>query len=786
MNTNTDIPRTCDVVVIGAGLGGLVCGLEMQRHGLKVVIAEKRRIAGGYAHHFKRGAYNFDASLHHIGGLEGGMTHKLLGPLGVLDRLDYDKPEILTISEFPDAVYRVPNNPQKAVTYLGELFPEEKDGLKELFSYSQRLKTEVIGPVLFPDFTIQREDMLSPANVDNTFEDLLKRFISDPRLMAILSQLWMYLGLPPSKSAANFSNCVFASGFVEGRYSLRGGSKALVEALTARFTEEGGILLLGKEVEHIETENKVVTGIVLNDGNVIKTSYVAANTSPLDILPGLVDEKELSSVFLMRLKNMEPSISAFSLYIGLDCRAEELGIPRGNSFYNHGNDLDKAYDDCLEARLKQTDWSLSFTSHSGASEDGKSYINFIEVTPASDWFELADDEYKKKKAETLEILLNKYDSRFPGLKEHTAVMEFGTPRTLRRYSGNAYGALYGFAQLVSQSNNRRISNRTPIKGLFLSGAWTQAGGGYEGTMMSGMKSAHMILEENGKKWDSGLKYAEATAESRGTDSASEDISTPDYKFYSNDYTIYPDDTDWTGFAKETAFLRFMDRARVRLLEQSEELRRISTMLDSYYVKLYSISVHFHSSGSVGECVKIQTGYRKSTSHRAAVDHLITGSSGQTILTGQAEIMFVTQQEELVELPEIYRHHAEIPFESPGLRLPKLLFTDLSNYRYESDFLISYEDTDMQGVVYNVSYVKLAQKMFWDMYREILPPGTDVSRIRAEHLDIRFLNAARLRDIVHVKAGYRPLDEKHFGIDYRMILKDSGSILTDIHMEYVID
>ena len=379
--------------------------------------------------------------------------------------------------------------------------------------------------------------------------------------------------------------------------------------------------------------------------------------------------------------------------------------------------------------------------------------------------------------------MNKYERRFPGLREHAEVIEFGTPRTMERYSSNPGGAIYGFAQSVSQSNNRRLSNRTPVEGLFLCGAWTQAGGGFEGTMMTGMKAAHMIIESAGRDWDTGLSHENPTGASSPANIPIPDFSTADYRFYRNSYEIFPDDSDYTGKAKETAFLRFMDRARVRLISQSEELQRISELLHSYYVKLYSISAHLHREASVGEKVSIHTGYKKSTTHRAGIDQCICGEDGRIVLTGRAEIMFVTTDGELVEVPSVYHDQPAVPFESPAAALPPLLFADLSNHIYEREFLVSYEDTDMQGVVYNVAYVKIAQKMLWEIRDEVLGPDRDFRELRCEHIDIRFLMPARLHETIVVKAGRRDIDENRFGIDYRMLLKETDTILTDVHLEY---
>jgi phytoene dehydrogenase-like protein len=53
-----------DAVVIGAGIGGLVCANLLAREGLAVLLVEQHYMAGGYCSTFRRGGYTFDASTH--------------------------------------------------------------------------------------------------------------------------------------------------------------------------------------------------------------------------------------------------------------------------------------------------------------------------------------------------------------------------------------------------------------------------------------------------------------------------------------------------------------------------------------------------------------------------------------------------------------------------------------------------------------------------------------------------------------------------------------------------
>src|SRR3989304_2366012 len=57
-----------DVIVIGAGIGGLVCGTFLAKASKKVLIIEQHHTPGGYCTSFKRKGFIFDSAVHHIGG----------------------------------------------------------------------------------------------------------------------------------------------------------------------------------------------------------------------------------------------------------------------------------------------------------------------------------------------------------------------------------------------------------------------------------------------------------------------------------------------------------------------------------------------------------------------------------------------------------------------------------------------------------------------------------------------------------------------------------------------
>ena len=60
------------VIIIGAGLGGLVCGKFLSHRGFTVTILEQSTQAGGALQTFVRDGIRFDTGFHSVGGLDRG------------------------------------------------------------------------------------------------------------------------------------------------------------------------------------------------------------------------------------------------------------------------------------------------------------------------------------------------------------------------------------------------------------------------------------------------------------------------------------------------------------------------------------------------------------------------------------------------------------------------------------------------------------------------------------------------------------------------------------------
>ncbi|HUT76436.1 MAG TPA: FAD-dependent oxidoreductase, partial [Polyangia bacterium] len=791
------LPERVDVALIGSGLGSLACAIELARQGLGVLVLEQHRLAGGYAHGFRRKGYHFDVSLHHLGGMApGGMTHGVLYSLGVLDGISLDRRRMLFAADYPGLALVLPNDCDGIFTELKARFPAEGDGIDRLLALLVELKREVTGPTVDPEATAAGPPpRLIAVVADRTFGELIDEHVSDPRLRAILGQLWMYIGLPPSLSTATFSACVFCSTFVEGAFHVVGGGTALVRAMVDRLRELGGECATQCEVAAIEVEDGRATGVRLTNGTRVAAGTVIAGIDPWRVFGELLPQGAVSRVFHHRLDAMEPSVSLYSLYLGLDCPPSALGVPQGNYFNNHGFDIDASWRRALAGDVARTDWCMtSYECESEASmyPSGGGIVSMVEVTPPSDWHLLDEQTYRERKAEVERLMLAKAEARFPGIAAHAAVRELATPRTMTRYTGNRLGAVYGLAQTVGQSNSHRLRNRTPVHGLFLTGAWTWSGGGYEGAMMSGLQTANAVIEELGHARLAPLVRLHADAPSPalapsppGTRREPETrrYSAPDdarYRFHLP-VTVYGEDLNSRGCVDASAFLRFMDRGRCEAIEEICLARGQESWLTEYMVNVYRIDIRCATVTRLSDRQEVRTGIRRTSSHRAAFDQrIINATTGEIVVDGVVEVAFLDSERRLREVPaELVPGDAE----DTGPRPRMVPLGDDDRLPYRNHFRVYYEDTDAQGITYHVSYVRFCERALFDLSRTLwpeMPTEAWMRRFRpgVASVEVRYLNPSHLGDRVEVRTGVIEVSSHRVTFRQRIVEQATGRLLTD--------
>jgi all-trans-retinol 13,14-reductase len=761
-----------DIAVVGAGLGGLCCAVALARQGFAVQLLERHDKPGGYAHGFTRKGYRFDASLHHLGGLDdGAMTQGLLRWLGVLDALELERRPRLLRVELPGLDITLPNDPAALLRELGTRFPHQRAGLTSLFRTLRQLKRHVTGPTVDPDFDVPARERLTTTWADRTIGELLAEHIDDPLLATLLGAPWLYLGLPPSRAAASFGACVLGSTWMEGAWRLKGGGAALSRALVERLEALGGRCELRAEVSRILVEDGRVQGVALTDGRRVAAPVVVSGANPWQTYRALLPEGAVPARFLERLERMEPSPSMYALYLGLACPPGALGITEDEHFVLSSASADEAWARMVAGELEATDFSVASYEHADpdAAPPGGGVISMMELTPAADWLQLDRDAYMSRKAAVKERLLAKLCARFPGLAERIVVAELATPRTMWRYTLNHQGAVYGLAQLPQQAGRKRLGNRAPLAGLFLTGAWTWAGGGYEGALVSGLQTADAVL----------LQHPAPAPLPRGSLVGPSDAlpPIPDLEAEALDFPhrvpvrTFREALDTVGRVTPCALLRFLDRGRVEACEACSGDGADRSWLARYTVNVYRIEAELADHPPQGSQLEILTGLRRVSSHRAVFDQRVLDEAGATVLRAGVEVTFQDPELGLVPVPEGFADRPA-PQGGPGQGPRPVPFSDLDHFPARQPQRVYYEDTDAQGIVYHVTYLRWCEQLLEGLL------GSSGVRARIERLDIRYLEAARFAERLEIRAGARTREGHGAVVDLRMVRLEDQAVVAD--------
>jgi all-trans-retinol 13,14-reductase len=508
----------CDVIVIGSGIGGMTSAAALAHRGYKVLVFEAGLKPGGYCQSFSRKGFRFNTSVHKAGGyMSSYLKDCFLKELGVEDPLQWiNFPEFVQIEDFRSEIDNV-NLPEALCRY----FPQEADNVQRFFRETTQLFDE------FMHLERNRDDLtaFNPAKIPlfmkyqtATIGQILDDYFHDPRLKAILyavSEGTSFLvGLVPiTLFALSSGKC----------YLPVGGMESFIERLIKVLERNGGQIHYRSRVNKILVKNGRVCGVEVN-GQQYTSRYIVSNVDLRVTYAELIGEEHMKPSHMEKImKRWKVSPSCISVWVGLDREMEHFGWQGENITYYPS--FEKVFDVREQVITPGGKLSSDLYSFIGSSANLDPTSNpagcsqFTLGIPIASDFEgnwgIGEDgkkgaAYREVKQRVADRLLDLGSEVIPGLRDHIAHLEIGTPLTYERYSGNIGGAYLGYALDARFLTDRiRPDAKGLLPGLYFSSNWSAMGGGVTKIMLEGIRGVDLILAEDGRhdeKYDFERRY----------------------------------------------------------------------------------------------------------------------------------------------------------------------------------------------------------------------------------------------------------------------------------------
>lgn len=442
-----------DIIIVGAGLSGLLCGAYLSKEGYKVCILEKHKNIGGAIQTFNRQGITFDTGMHFFGAVnKGQIQYELFKLFGIQENL-----EIQEINDFnaiiEDKKYILPTGFEQYSNYLNRLFPNE---LQAIETYINKLK-EVIGSITIENI---KKGFDLNSNYTEGIYDFVNKITKNKELQNILFFNNMLYGVEASK-ASIYIHSVINGSFLQSAGMFKNGTKHFLEVLRNAIENNGGQILTSKEVNKFELEDGKLKYCQCANGEKYFASKFISTLHPKTTLEK-IETNLIKKFYRKRISELENTAGTFLIFIEMK---EKSFLFQSPSFICD-NTSEKGFN---------TSYLLN-TPFFG--KDGK-YANVVKIMfpmtikEVEKWketklYQRPDDyiEFKKKKAEQF---FGKVENHFPNFTNNIKNYYTSTPLTYRDYTGIIDGSAYGLINDYNNAIKSMLFVRTKVRNLYYSG-----------------------------------------------------------------------------------------------------------------------------------------------------------------------------------------------------------------------------------------------------------------------------------------------------------------------------
>ena len=467
------------VLVVGAGIGGLAVAIRLAARGYRVRVLERQEQVGGKLNLLEMQGFRFDTGPSLI-----TMPYVFRDLFQAAGRRLEDYVDMVPLDPTCRYFYRdgtmlnAWHDREQLAAEFARLNPSDGEALHSFLEYAGMLFQAAADPFLYHSLgsplavmrtfmryvlngnadadalagdmeqdnntTFSRLKAVLAALAPTTLDSSVRKFFEDEHLRQLFDRYATYNGSSPYRVASVYSIIPYVE-LAAGGWYLRGGIYTLARALERLARELGVCIETGCNVRRILVERDAARGVVLDDGRVLRCDVVIANSDVVTTHRELLSPAAQDEWVTRRLERLEPSCSGFVLLLGVDRQYPQLA--HHNILFS--DDYPAEFADLFKRRVPVRNPTIYIcaTSRTDPTQAPPGHenlfvlVNAPYLTDESDW----QREAPAYRETILDLLTHYPQAELGDLREHIVCEAMITPADFRDRYGANRGSIYGLS-----------------------------------------------------------------------------------------------------------------------------------------------------------------------------------------------------------------------------------------------------------------------------------------------------------------------------------------------------
>lgn len=485
------------IVIIGAGIAGLTCGIYARLNGFETQILEMHNIPGGECTGWDRGGYHFDGCIHWLTGSSPDTAlYKLWRTTGALDdTVKIFSHDVFVRYEEGGRAVNLYTNADQLEAHLLKIGPQDSAEIKKLCSAIRNF-SHFDMPIDKPMDMMTAGDGIRFALKNMSKLPMLSKLNKTPmhsyvkRFKEPLLQHALLTAIPGDYMASALVITLAGMHGGDGGFPI-GGSRALAKRMEQRYISLGGSVSYGSRSERVIVKDGRAVGVALADGSEITGDYIVSCADSYHTLYSLLGGKYTPANYKQLFENPKqyPTPTCALVFMGVDCAIDEpmrsIGIQRDQPVHIGGQDI-------------HTESILSYAFDKTMAPKGKTVMACYYTADYDYWHALYADreKYRQEKERLKDNAIATLIRRYPQAEGKIEKTDVVTPMTYVRYCNAFRGSWMSWGG--GKHVPRYFSGELPgLSGFIMAGMWTLPPGGLPGAAASGRFAAHHLCIKEG-------------------------------------------------------------------------------------------------------------------------------------------------------------------------------------------------------------------------------------------------------------------------------------------------